>query len=444
VMDDGLRATKAETIPPRPRLRLQALTLLVGNIGYAASQAAILFILAKLTSPVALGQFGLGVAIAAPLLVLAGFQLRSLQAVGLSKSAQFGDYLGLRLLSLIVVLAAIAVAAWLGHYSHETHKVLMAVGLAKCADSLAEVVYGYAQGIEMVGRIAVSLIAKSILSTTLLVIAVSLTKSVFWAALALCLSSVLVFIVCDLRTARLVASAKAELPASLVPRVKPRTVWEIARLGFPLGVTSMLIVLAYNIPRYFLQHRFGEAAVGYFAALSFPFACFSFLLGALGQAATPRMSSDYVHCPREFWRSVRALCMVPIVTCLAALTVSLALGPRLLILLFNQDYAGYFSAFVVLLIAGGCWSVASALGYAATASGRIAGQVPATAATCAAAVVLSPFLIPRDGVLGAAAVYLAGGLVHIATFVVLVFSTSSAKRKETVTTTLAQTESQPV
>jgi len=410
----------------RPRLRLQAATLFAGNLAFAVSQAGTLVILSKLTSPAAVGQLGLGVAISAPLLVLAGFQLRSIQAAGLSSNSRFGDFLGFRLWCLAAVMTVTLGIAAFGSYSTDTARVLVGVGLWKCVDSLSEVAYGYAQNQEMVGRISTSLITKAVASLAVVPAVIVLTRSVLWVALALAMVSALTFLFYDRRTIRLVAASRGDVELS--PRVRSVEVAEIVRLGLPLGVTSLLGVLAYNIPRYFLQHLRGEQAVGYFSAIGFPFAAFSVLMGALGQAATPRMAASFSKEPREFWRSVGTLCGVSVLVCVAAIAICMVWGPSVLTVLFTRDYATYFSSFMVLLAAAGCWSLASALGYAATCSGRIYGQVPASAATCVSALILSPLLIPDRGVLGAALVYLVGGAVNTLAFAVLILRSIQVTR----------------
>ncbi|HTK69878.1 MAG TPA: hypothetical protein VL857_08765, partial [Candidatus Eisenbacteria bacterium] len=173
----------------RPRLRLQAATLFAGNLAFAVSQAGTLVILSKLTSPAAVGQLGLGVAISAPLLVLAGFQLRSIQAAGLSSSSRFGDFLGFRLWCLAAVMTVTLGIAAFGSYSTDTARVLVGVGLWKCVDSLSEVAYGYAQKQEMVGRISTSLITKAVASLAVVPAVIVLTRSALWVALALAMVS---------------------------------------------------------------------------------------------------------------------------------------------------------------------------------------------------------------------------------------------------------------
>ena len=115
----------------RPKLHKQISWTLAGNVVFAASQWGMLIVLAKTVSPAMVGQFGLGLAIAAPVFMFANLQLRSIQATGLSTEIEFGDYLGYRLIStLVAMLAILGVAVWAG-YGLSPTRVILAVGIAE-------------------------------------------------------------------------------------------------------------------------------------------------------------------------------------------------------------------------------------------------------------------------------------------------------------------------
>src|SRR5947209_3750081 len=68
---------------------------LVGSVVYAACQWAIVIVLAKLGSSESVGQFALGFAVAAPVVLLANLQLSALQATDATRAYRFGHYLAL-------------------------------------------------------------------------------------------------------------------------------------------------------------------------------------------------------------------------------------------------------------------------------------------------------------------------------------------------------------
>src|SRR5467141_2714208 len=66
---------------------------LIGNVFYSACQWAILIVLAKLGSPESVGQFALGLALTAPIMLFANLQLSALQATDARREFRFGHYL---------------------------------------------------------------------------------------------------------------------------------------------------------------------------------------------------------------------------------------------------------------------------------------------------------------------------------------------------------------
>ena len=91
---------------PLPSLRRNVSWAFIGHAVYAASQWLILVVLAKLGDPTMVGQFGLGLALAAPAFMLCNLQLRVAVATDVGDSYGFGDYLGLRLITTAAALAA--------------------------------------------------------------------------------------------------------------------------------------------------------------------------------------------------------------------------------------------------------------------------------------------------------------------------------------------------
>src|SRR5438552_1829564 len=92
-------------------LRANICWSLVGNIVYATCQWIALIVLAKLGSAEAVGQFALGLALTAPIMLFANLQLAALQATDAAREYRFGHYLALRLVTTGLGLAVIACVA---------------------------------------------------------------------------------------------------------------------------------------------------------------------------------------------------------------------------------------------------------------------------------------------------------------------------------------------
>jgi O-antigen/teichoic acid export membrane protein len=393
-----------------------------GNIGYAAFQWGMLIVLTKLVSPAAVGQFGLGIAISVPVLMFTNLQLRSIQATRASDRFALGDYLGTRIISTLVAIGAICIAVSAIGYRTQTALVVLAIALAKSADSISDTIYGHLQRHERMDRIAASMLLKGILCLAALAATIWATRNVLLGALSMAAASTCVLVTYDLPRAASTARDSMDVPSRsevILPRFHGNKGIAIVRLGLPLGVASLLLALAANIPRYALERWHGEAALGYFAALAYPTAAFSIVVSAFGQAATPRLAEFYRINMPAFRRMVLMLCAVPIVAGAVATVLVVLIGPGLLGFLYRPEYSQYFDAFLLLLASGAVWSLASVLGYAATAARRLVGQAPVSLAVCIVAVVLSLLIIPTQGLRGGCLVLLVSGAVNALAYLVL-------------------------
>lgn len=84
-----------EAVGWRRAVDLDAVALVSGNAIYAASQWALLIIVAKLGSVVQVGQFAYALALTAPIFILSQLQLRGLQATDAAGEYSFAEYLSL-------------------------------------------------------------------------------------------------------------------------------------------------------------------------------------------------------------------------------------------------------------------------------------------------------------------------------------------------------------
>ena len=106
-------ASSAGPPPPEsiPSLQGNFSWTLAGNGVVAVSQLGIIVILARLGSPLTLGQFSLALAVTAPVFILLNLKLRAVQATDAHGEYQFSEYFALRAvtsLCLPIVVTLIA------------------------------------------------------------------------------------------------------------------------------------------------------------------------------------------------------------------------------------------------------------------------------------------------------------------------------------------------
>ena len=126
-------------------LKADVTWLLSGNVIYSACQWAIVLVFAKLGSPEQVGEYALGMAVSAPIVLLANFQLRALLASDVWNHFTFSKYLTFRLVSLSVCLVVVAFAAIHAQGDWGPRGVILLVGLGQVLEYISETYYGLMQ-----------------------------------------------------------------------------------------------------------------------------------------------------------------------------------------------------------------------------------------------------------------------------------------------------------
>ncbi|MEG4532713.1 oligosaccharide flippase family protein [Microcoleus sp. D2_18a_D3] len=401
-----------------------------GHLVYAASQWGMLVLLAKLGSPEMVGQFTLGLAVTAPVIMFSNLQLRQIQATDAKGEYVFSDYLGLRLIATALALLIIAGITLNAGYRWETSLVVLAIALAKAFESISDVFYGLIQQHERMDRIAIALMIKGPLSLLLLGIGVSLTGSVVGGAIGLAVAWGLVLFGWDIRNGRLilnnssqgreredllVADAEPENSQNpLYPRWEGKTLGKLVLLALPLGWVMMLISLNTNIPRYFIERYLGERELGIFSAISYLMVAGNMVVSPLAQSASPRLAKYYAAGNSTAFRTL-LLKLVGIGLMLGAggVFVAVVAGREILTLLYKPEYAERADLFAWLMVAAGIGYVSSFLGSAMTAARYFLVLMPLFALATGTSAIASLWLIPTQGVRGAAIALVISALIQL-------------------------------
>jgi O-antigen/teichoic acid export membrane protein len=395
----------------------------VGNVVYAASQWGMLVVLAKLGSPEMVGQFTLGLAVTAPVVMFTNLQLRQVQVTDAKQQYSFSDYLGLRLIMTGLALVAVAVINLVSGYRWETSLVILLVALAKAFESISDVFYGLIQQHERMDRIAVSLMIKGPLSLLLLGIGVYISSSVVWGVVGLAVAWAVVLVSYDLRSSALMLKAapyglQSEEPrerelATLQPRWHLRTLGKLVGLTLPLGFVMMLISLNANIPRYFIERYLGERELGIFAAIAYLMVAGNMVVLALGESASPRLAKYHAAGDSIAFRTLLLkLGGVGALIGGAGVTAAMVAGKEILTVLYQSEYARHTNLFVWLMVVAGIGYVASFLGYGMTAARHFRIQVPLFALVTTISAIACLWLLPTLRLQGAAIALIIAAIVQ--------------------------------
>lgn len=423
-----------ETLANSLSLRKNFSWIFVGYIVYVVCQWGILVVLAKLGSPRMVGEFALGLAVTAPIVLFANLGLRAFQATDAERRYDFSDYLGLRILTTVLAFATVLVVVLVSGYGGEVALVIILVGLAKCFEAISDIYYGLLQQRERMDRISKSMMMRGLLSLAALGAAMYFTGSVLWGVAAMAGAWALILFSYDLRSGARVIGSRFQSGSS-----GSRPGWDAARLKsltlttLPLGGAVVMISLNTNIPRYLIENYLTTRDLGIFAALAYPAAAGATVMGALGQSASPRLARHYAEGDAPAFRALLVkLLGLGAAFGVAGIIVAALAGKDILKLFYTPEYAEYSGVFLLLMGAAGISYVASFVGFAMIAARRIRTQIPLFGCVILVTTVTCLVFVPSLGLLGIAVGVTAGVLFQLVAGVSVIFYALAAMTREEV------------
>ena len=382
---------------------------LIGNVVLAACQWGMLIFLARRGTQRMVGHFALGLAITAPIALFSSLQLRTLQATDVGDDHSFGQYLGLRFVTNGLAILAMSVVVLVAGYQNATALTILAIGLSKLIDQVADIFHSLLQKHERMDKIGVSMILRGVATLGALAGGVFLGGGLVWGTLGMVGSSLGVLLLYDVPTVRRWSGGR-----SLVPRFDGKELVRLARLAFPLGVVTLLTSLIPNLPRYFVEHHQGAAALGVFAALGYLMLAGVQVMAALSQSASPQLARHHFEGRAvEFRRLLGKLVGIGLAVGAAGILVALVLGRPLLMVLYGPDYSMHYKAFRWVMAAAAASYLSSVLNQSMVAARQLRIQVIIYASTVLATALASAWLVPRGGLTGACQALAVSALVQV-------------------------------
>ena len=389
---------------------------LVGSVMYAACQWAMLVALAKVGSARMVGEFALALAVTTPVILMTNLNLRVVQATDVQNDYSFRDYFVVRSVMLVIAVTAIALLCLTFGYDGHMMLVVAMVSIAKIFDSISDIIYGLLQLHENMRRIAISRITQGVLQLLVLTVVVRQSGSIVWAAAAMAAGSALITLLYDVPGVAPFQwhSTKHRHGKHNVPH--PYRLWTLVRVALPLGIVAGFHTLNANVPRFFIDRTMGPQAVGIFTAMWYLVPTGGLVLGAMVQAASPRLARYFVDDIAAYKRLVWSLVALAVANGAAGIVAAVAFGRFLLTVLYRPEYAAYPSAFVWIMVGAALAHVAWTLAGAASAARYFSMQLPIYVAASAVTAVASAWLVPTHQFVGAAWALCLGGSVCVAGF----------------------------
>jgi O-antigen/teichoic acid export membrane protein len=356
-----------------------------------------LSVLAKLGNASIVGQFTLGLAVAAPVFMFTNLQLRAVQATDVNVEHGFANYFTLRLLATLLGLIVVVALLPFAGASSAVRVVILLVSVSKCVECMSDVTAGLLQREEQLRRVAISLMIRGIASVLVFSLTFAYFRNLALSVAAMSGVWLAVLLFYDVRNAR-----------ALIGRHEPffrfdrRALWRLAMLGLPLGWVVFFGSLNVNIPRYFLQHYLGLADQGIYASLAYLVVAINLVVAALGVSVTTRLAhlfADGDH--RQFVRLLTKLSMLGVLIAAVGVPLTFLVGRPLLTLLYRREYADHVGLLALFVAITGLSMIGNFLLCGLTAARSFHVQVPVYFAQMVIGVAGAALLVPRWGMIGA-------------------------------------------
>ena len=328
-----------------PPLRISFSWTFAGNVIYAACQFGMLSVLAKLGSPLIVGQYALGLAITAPVFMLTNLQLRGVQATDAHHEYWFADYFTLRIISTLVGALVILLITSFAAYDIATKTVILLVAAAKAVETISDVIAGHLQKFERLDQVARALMIRGTASVAIFAVVFWVTRNLITTVAALALAWMAVIALYDFRVvSRLLGQHRRFFRFSVDRQTS------LLSISWPLGVVMTLASLNINVPRYILEQKLGTAELGIFASLAYLLTAINLIVIALGQSVCTRMARLFADRDiRQFQTLLWKLILFAAVLGVMALALGLVIGRHVLTLVYRPNMPN-------TLICCCCWS----------------------------------------------------------------------------------------
>lgn len=363
---------------------------LLGEGVYAGGLLATAVVLARLGSVEALGQYTLGLAIATPAILLTNLHLRPAYVV--DEGGRFGDYLGLRRLTIPLALALTAIVAGLGGYDWRTVAMVLAVGGLRAWESLSDILLAPAQRAQHLAAVGRSRALRGLLTAAGLGAGLAATgDALVGMALALVLLGGLSLGI-DARVARRFATIE--------PPARGGARWRLVRRTLPIGLAAALLAASMQLPAYVLERTHDVTMLGQLGAVMSVAYAAQLLNVALGNAAIPRLAARQRQGHGLLRLLMRLLVLVAVCDGLLVLSV-VGLGETYLRVVFGAGYGALAPELVIAAAAASVAGLSNMLSQAITAMSRFGQQLAINMVGMVGSVGLALWLVPDGGLRGA-------------------------------------------
>ena len=393
-------------------LRLNVSWAFAGNVVNAACQWGVLALFAKTLPTAAVGQFVFALALTSPIFVLSNLRLRNLLAAGVESPGGVPDFLRARLLSTAAALALAILAAVAFAPTNTDVLIVGLIAVAKSFDAVSDIAHGFFQRSLELRRSALGLMLNGASSLVLVLVTLTLFKSVTSAVAAYALGSLIATLLWDVPNASRMASLAGEPALRLALRPAGiSNALQLLRVAAPLGLSTALGSFQASLPRFAVAAALGPSALAVFGARAYVNVPTAMVVNAIGQAALPALADEFRGSRDRYWRLVARLTAVGLLIGATLIGTMTLFGTSIISVAYTAEYARYNTVLMLIVAASSISSTYILLATATTARGSYSIQFWISVASTAILGLLVMPSVRSFGLSGAA-----GALVAVASF----------------------------
>lgn len=306
------------------------LVTLVANLGLALSQWAIIAGLNRLGEVQLVGQYAYALGLAGVFLTAGQIGLRQFVMSQLPSDDELKQIFTARLLASVLSWLVLVVVGVLWIQSQYVWPLAL-LGLAKIVENLSDIAHGLYQRRHLAMAIAKSRLLRALLSPVVFLLLFWQSHNLLLACVGLLVSWSLAFVLCDLAALRMQGCSLTK--THLLPSIYART--------YPLGLASLLVMLAVNLPLFLLAALLDEGAVGQYSSIFYFVTAGSLLLQSALQVVSPLLVAAIKSAAKHQVLRITKLSYVAAVGYgLLGIAGAALLGESVLIFAYGEGYTG--------------------------------------------------------------------------------------------------------
>jgi O-antigen/teichoic acid export membrane protein len=321
-----------------------------GSTAFAANSVLMSLFVTRVCGIEVAGVFGVSWAIALNLYPIGLFGLGSYQSTDIKKNYSFSEYFTTKLISTLIMILSACIVVYVLTDS-KTEKTLIclltAFLLVYSFAELFQSLFCQCRRIDLAGK---SLFVRTVVSFIFFLGILLIFNSLFIAILIMILSNIITGLIVTLK------------PAFSFERIKLssnyKKIYALISECFPIFLSSFILMLKINCPRYILKMHFTDATLGYFNIIYLPIVLMQMISNFIIKPMIPKYF-DFIN-NGEYDILIKYMAKQIIfvfISTLLCIVAAYVFGMDILSILYGKDLRPFKFEMVLVLLSGFIYSI---------------------------------------------------------------------------------------